>query len=34
LIDHAVAQAKTPLPKSGRRKLIIRSISGKQQPRK
>jgi hypothetical protein len=34
LISAAVAQAKTPLPESGRRKLIIRSISEKQKPRR
>jgi len=33
LIDAAVAQAKTPLSASGRRKLIIRAISKKQRPR-
>ena len=34
LITAAVAQAKTPLPASGRGKLIIRSISKKQRPRR
>jgi hypothetical protein len=34
LISAAVAQAKTPLPSSGRGKLIIRSISAKQRPRR
>jgi hypothetical protein len=34
LIAAAVAQAKTPLPGSGRGKLIIRSISKKQRPRR
>jgi hypothetical protein len=34
LIAAAVAQAKTPLPASGRGKLIIRSISEKQRPRR
>ena len=33
LISAAIAQAKTPLPESGRGKLIIRSISEKQKPR-
>jgi hypothetical protein len=34
LISAAVAQGKTPLPASGKRKLIIRSISAKQRPRR
>ncbi len=34
LIAAAVAQAKTPLPAKGRGKLIIRSISEKQRPRR
>ena len=34
LIDAAEAQAKTPFPKSGGRKVIIRSISAKQKPRR
>jgi hypothetical protein len=34
LIAAAVAQGKTPLPKSGNGKLIIRSISAKQRPRR
>jgi len=34
LIDAAVAQAKTPLRASGQSKLIIRSISAKQKPRR
>jgi len=34
LIAAAVAQAKTPLPASGGGKLIIRSISAKQRPRR
>jgi hypothetical protein len=34
LISAAVAQAKTPLPASGGGKLIIRSISAKQRPRR
>jgi hypothetical protein len=34
LIEAAVAQAKTPLPASGGGKLIIRSISAKQRPRR
>ncbi|MCI0356306.1 MAG: DUF1801 domain-containing protein, partial [Acidobacteria bacterium] len=33
LIAAAIAQAKTPLPNTGRGKLIIRSISAKQRPR-
>lgn len=34
LLDLAASQAKDPLPKDGRRKLIIRSISKKQRPRR
>src|SRR5579884_547252 len=34
LIDAAVAQAKTPLPATGRGKTIIKSISTKQRPRR
>jgi hypothetical protein len=34
LVAAAVALAKTPLPASGRGKLIIRSISAKQRPRR
>jgi hypothetical protein len=34
LIAAAVAQAKTPLPARGGRKLIIRSVSAKQRPRR
>ena len=34
LINVAIAQAKTPLPAKGRGKLIIRSISAKQKPRR
>jgi hypothetical protein len=34
LISAAVAQAETPLPQSGRGKLIIRSISEKQKSRR
>jgi hypothetical protein len=34
LIAAAIAQAKRPLPESGRGKLIIRSISRKQRPRR
>jgi len=34
LIEAAVAQANTPLPASGGGKLIIRSISAKQRPRR
>jgi hypothetical protein len=33
LLTAALAQAKTPLPDSGRGKLIIRCISAKQRPR-
>ena len=34
LIAAAVARAKSPLPSSGRGKLIIRSVSAKQRPRR
>ena len=34
LVAAAIARAKTPLPARGRGKLIIRSISAKQQPRR
>jgi len=34
LITSAVEQAKTPLAKTGKGKLIIRSISAKQRPRR
>jgi hypothetical protein len=34
LISAAIAQARTPLPASGRGKLIIRSVSKKQKPRR
>jgi hypothetical protein len=34
LIAAAIAQGETPLPKSGKGKLIIRSISAKQKPRR
>src|SRR5258706_8882149 len=34
LIAAAIAQAKSPLPASRRRKLIIRSVSAKQRPRR
>jgi hypothetical protein len=34
LIAAAIAQAKTPLPASGRGRLFIRSISAKQRPRR
>ena len=34
LVAAAAAQAKTPLPASGRGKLIIRSVSPKQRPRR
>jgi hypothetical protein len=34
LISAAVAQARTPLPESGKGRLIIRSISEKQKPRR
>jgi hypothetical protein len=34
LVAVAVAQAKTPLPATGRGKLIIRSVSAKQRPRR
>jgi len=34
LLDAAVSRAKTPLPRTGRGKLIIKSISAKQRPRR
>ena len=34
LIDAAIAQAKVPFPAKGKGKLIIRSISAKQKPRR
>jgi hypothetical protein len=34
LVAAAISQARTPLPASSRRKLIIRSISAKQRPRR
>lgn len=34
LIAAAIAQAKTPLPAKGRGKLVIRSVSAKQRPRR
>jgi hypothetical protein len=34
LIDAALASAKVPLPSSGKSKLIIKSISAKQRPRR
>jgi hypothetical protein len=34
LVAAAIAQGETPLPSSGKGKLIIRSISAKQRPRK
>ena len=34
LIDAAIAQAENPLARSGRGKLIIRSVSKKQKPRR
>lgn len=34
LIAAATAQSKTPLPATGKRKLIIRSVSTKQRPRR
>jgi hypothetical protein len=34
LVSAAIAQARTPLPTSGRGKLIIRSVSAKQRPRR
>jgi hypothetical protein len=34
LLHAAVAQAKSPLPSTGRGALIIRSISAKQRPRR
>jgi hypothetical protein len=34
LIAAAIARAKTPLPARGRGRLIIRSVSAKQRPRR
>ena len=34
LVDAAIAQARAPLPAAGRGTLIIRSVSGKQRPRR
>jgi len=34
LIDAAVSQARAPLPRRGKGRLIIRSVSAKQRPRK
>jgi hypothetical protein len=34
LIAAAISQARSPLPASSRRKLIIRSVSAKQRPRR
>ena len=34
LIDSAVTRAKTPYPSSGKGRLIIRSVSAKQRPRR
>lgn len=34
LIRAAVAQAETPLPRTGRGRLVIRSVSAKQRPRR
>jgi hypothetical protein len=34
LVAAAIARAKSPLPKTGRGKLIIRSVSSKQRPRR
>lgn len=34
LIDSAIARAKTPYPSSGKGRLIIRSVSAKQRPRR
>ncbi len=34
LIAAAVSQARTPMPEAGRRKVIIRSVSAKQRPRR
>jgi len=34
LFSHAVAQSKAPMPTRGRGKLIIRSVSAKQRPRR
>jgi hypothetical protein len=34
LLDAAIARAKTPLPAAGRGRLVIRSVSAKQRPRR
>jgi len=34
LVAAAIDQAKTPLPAAGRGRLIVRSISAKQRPRR
>jgi hypothetical protein len=34
LMDAAVAKSRTPFPKSGRSKLVIRSVAAKQRPRR
>ena len=34
LFSHAVAESKAPMPTKGRGKLIIRSVSAKQRPRR
>ena len=34
LLRAATAQAKTPLPTIGRRRIIVRSVSAKQRPRR
>jgi hypothetical protein len=34
LVDHAVAECDPPMPKNGRGRLIIRSVSKKQRPRR
>ena len=34
LLAAAIAQAKTPLPENGRGKLMVRSVSAKQRPRR
>lgn len=34
LIHAAIAQAKAPLPATGRGRLILKSVSGKQRPRR
>lgn len=34
LIDAALAQAKTPMPSSGKTRTIVKSISAKQRPRR